>query len=62
MKYRKQIEEALELAENALRVASENTLNTEVTRLDKVSFLTLAGSLDAIVLSMKDILEDDNND
>lgn len=62
MKYRKQIEEALELAENALKVASENTLNTEVTRLDKVSYLTLAGSLDAIILSLQDILKDDADD
>ena len=61
MKYKNQIIEALELAENALRVANENTLNTKVTKLDKVSFLTLGGSLDAIIISLKDILKDDAN-
>ncbi len=60
MKYRKQIEEALELAENALAVATENTLKTEVTKFDKVSYISIEGSFQAIIISLQDILDDDS--
>lgn len=62
MKYKKQIEEALELAENALRVANEKTLNTEVTRLDRVSYISIEGSFQAIIISLYDILEQDEKE
>ncbi len=62
MKYRKQIEEALELAENALKVANENTLKTEVTKLNKVSYLSIEGSFQAIIISLKDILKENEDD
>ncbi len=60
MKYRKQIEDAIELAEQALKSLDKEVLDTEVDQVGKSSHISAAGVFDAIILSLKDILEKDD--
>ncbi len=60
MKYRKQIENAIELAEQALTSLDKEVLDTEVDQVGKSGYISAAGVFDAIILSLKDILEKDD--
>ncbi len=60
MKYRKQIEDVIDLAEQALKVSDQQVLDTEVDQVGKSGFVSVAGTFDAIILSLKDILEKDD--
>ena len=60
MKYREQIEDAIELAEQALKSLDKEVLDTEVDQVGKSGYISAAGVFDAIILSLTDILEKDD--
>ncbi len=58
MKYRTQIVNTLELVKDALKVAESNDKSLEVQ--EELDGMSIAGSLDAVIISLQAILDDDN--
>ncbi len=56
----KKLDEIIETARRAIRVADAKMLDVEVTELDKKSFMSIGGSFDSILILALSIKEEQN--